>query len=331
LSGFLCKHLGLKKTVLLGVAAVLASVLFTSLSNYYFIMLFLRFILGVGIGLYLPAAISILSGLRSSKTRGKFISFHETAVPTGYIIGPTVAGFALLSGLSWGRCLQIWLIPAPFIIVALIVLLRKTANLHQYEHLQIDDGEKPVFSWFFSSFLLLLFALIFRSVVVSLIALLPLYWTGELRVEAHIAAFVFGIANIFGIFAQISAGHLSDVFGRLRVLIILNLLMTFMVAVCLSIPFSSLLIVCLIALSLTNHAFYPVVFTFVSEMAPPERKGKLLGVTIAITGFSQSLHSAVLGSLADNFGFGIAWFYAILQSCLSCLFLIAVGKTRLKN
>ncbi|MEM2111104.1 MAG: MFS transporter [Candidatus Bathyarchaeia archaeon] len=328
LSGFLCKRLGRKSIILLGVAAVSFSILFTSLTNHYLAMLFLRFLLGVGLGTYLPAAISILSDLSSSKIRGKYIGFHETAVPTGYIAGPIVAGFALFSGLSWSDCLQIWLIPVPFIIAAQVIFVREHANQQPPEHLQTDDGEKSAGSWPFLSFLLLLLALIFRGVVVSVIALLPLYWTEELGVEAYIAAFVLGLTNVLGILGQLSAGHLSDVFGRLRVLVILNLLMAVTLTVCLYMPFNTLLVICLIIFGLSNHAFFPVVFTFVSEMAIPEKKSQMLGITIAITGFSQSLHSTILGFIVDSYGFETAWFYVVVLSILSCLFLLVLRRIR---
>lgn len=65
----------------------------TALSTNYLHLVICRALEGFGEAFYFPASMSLLSDYHSKETRSKAMSFHQSSVYAGTIVGGTVAGF----------------------------------------------------------------------------------------------------------------------------------------------------------------------------------------------------------------------------------------------
>ena len=76
-AGSLSKFLGMKNTIVLGVAFTFIALLLVTFTRVYSFILFLFFISGLGAGLYLPNAISFLSYAFSTEKRGDILVYTK--------------------------------------------------------------------------------------------------------------------------------------------------------------------------------------------------------------------------------------------------------------
>jgi MFS family permease len=161
------------------------------------------------------------------------------------------------------------------------------------------------------------------------LGLLTLYWTKDLAFEIATAAFIVGVMRFSGPIGHIVAGYLSDIFGRLRVLIVFTFFFTVFLISSSYLPFGFLLIVSLLLFTALYDGYYPLLFVLISDTTLPQERTKTLGILLAISGIFTAFHLAITGFLAENFGFRIAWIYPIVLSALGCIFVVLL-KGRIK-
>ena len=329
--GIITDWLGQKKVIILGITLCSLGILLTSLIKNYVVILILSFISGAGYALYLPTAISHLSEIFIKK-RGLYIGIHETAVPLGRAVGSIFAGLALIWGLGWTGSLQIYFIlPILGIIIQLAFMKQPpTKTFPRDQQINKKSGLlKLNTSWSSTTFLLVLGATICHFVGESFLGLLTLYWTKDLAFEIATAAFIVGVMRFSGPIGHIVAGYLSDIFGRVRVLIVFTFFFTVFLISSSYLPFGFLLIVSLLLFTALYDGFYPLLFVLISDTTLPGERTKTLGILLAISGIFTAFHLAITGFLAENFGFRIAWIYPIVLSALGCIFVILL-KGRIK-
>lgn len=333
LSGFLSGLMGRKKFIVAGVILSSICMLLTSFTTNFWLILILQFIAGFGFGTYLPSALSILSELFPPETRGRYIGIHEVAAPAGFTVGPILGGLMLMLGAGWSGGLQIWIVPAVIILLSQLVLMRGCfLRLPQDAQAssKIGDALKLPSSWSINNYLLLIGSLVCHNAMFSLISMLPLYWTSELNVEVSNAAFIFGVIRVFGIFGQLGAGYLSDVFGRLKVMLAIHSLGSVALVFSAYLEFNPLLIVSLFISSTLFDAFMPVSFALISDLTPPMERSKMIGFTLAISRIFIALSPTIIGLLAESLGFKTAWMFPITLTFIGIPFLILL-KGRLNS
>jgi MFS family permease len=321
-SGFINAKLGRRKAIILGTAITSICLLLLSLTSDYFSLLILRFSIGLSSGTYLPAALSTLADLFPTEKLGRYIGFHEMAVPAGMTFGPVFVGLALGRGVSWSRIVQIWVIPATIILISQLLFVREPRR--EPSHVSTAETERTPKSN--SLPIKCLFALIailsLRGIATAETSLLPTYWVNDLRIEADMAAFIYGISSVFAIVGQVGAGYLSDIFGRLKVLLTIQILGSLLLIPTSYLQFGPPLFVSFAAFSLLSNGFMPVLFVLISERTQPIERAKTIGIVLASGGISNTIGPTLLGLVAGSFSFKMAWIYPIISSFLSIPFLI---------
>lgn len=324
LAGSLVKRIERKNMIILSLITVSLAQFLSTLTNIYLLILVLTFISGLGFGAYLPSAISLLSEIVPLEKRDRYIGFHETAFAIASMIGPIFVGMVLQLGFGWRESIQLWII---FVFVALtlqIKLVRKKTGVQFFQgSSQNNESDKslhdywsPLHNFLFQA------SVICRNVGVSMISLLPIYFTRQLGMDESTASFILGIASFTAVFGQAVSGYLSEIAGRFRLLQILSfLLFSSLIYIAFS-SFNPLLIVVLSILAFAIHSSMPVALAFISHITHPSERSKNIGVMMASIGVSAALHTFIMGYLANNLGFPAAISYSIGLSLVGFILLI---------
>ena len=316
-AGFLCARMGRIKTIVLSAVIMVLSIVFLSLSNDYLSLSALDTMLGLCIGIYPPAGLSLISDLFSSKERGKYIGIHEAAVPAGMTLGPVFAGLMLNLGVGWNGIFQLCIVPSIIILISQLMFFRvKDGQLSPYDEPSVGTTSKQV-GWPAMYLIILIAVYFFRGVANSEVSLLPEYWVYDLGVEVGTSAFIFGIMRIFSIFGQVGVGYLSDIFGRLRILLVLQIFGAILLIPTSYLAFGPLLFASYAGFSILSNSFMPVMFALVSDQSRPEERPKNIGMVMSIGGISTIINPTILGLLAESYSFGMAWIYPIVTGFAS--------------
>lgn len=111
----------------------------TALSTNYLHLVICRALEGFGEAFYFPASMSLLSDYHSKETRSKAMSFHQSSVYAGTIVGGTVAGFM---GQYYGWHTSFYLFGGLGVILGVVLLgfLKEPVRGQAEVHEEIEDS-----------------------------------------------------------------------------------------------------------------------------------------------------------------------------------------------
>jgi MFS family permease len=93
LAGLVCDRFSRKALILGGLIFWSLITLATALSTSYWQLLVFRALEGLGEAFYFPASMSLLSGYHDARTRSRAMSWHQSSVYAGTIVGGAFAGW----------------------------------------------------------------------------------------------------------------------------------------------------------------------------------------------------------------------------------------------
>ncbi len=190
-----------------------------ALAPHYGIVLLASMILGAGMALWHPAALSVLS-YRLASRRGFALSIHGMGGNIGNAVGPAMVGI-LIGTVAWQTAS--WMLAIPLILLALLmwVALRKIPG--------VVEGNPTSARQYLSSLIdllrnrALLILVICNSLramgTVCVFTFFALYCSEDLGFSPAKVGFYYMLMMASGIASQPILGHLSDRFGRSAVLI----------------------------------------------------------------------------------------------------------------
>ena len=201
-------------TINIGISLLISAV-FVSLMgiahNYYLIMLF-AILAALGHACFHPAALSMVSRLCSSESRGRLTSYFVVGGNFGYAIGPVLAG-----GLVWWLGLPgllLLVLPAIVMAFALKYILPEgitRACTPSAVPVPIDTShtitsKKP--------FIILMIASILRAwAIFAAITFLPMYLVSQ-GYDLIMASMIVTLMLLAGVAGQVVGGYFSDRYGR---------------------------------------------------------------------------------------------------------------------
>jgi MFS family permease len=282
-----------------------------------------------------------LSDVFPPEKRGRIIGIHEMAAPAGMVLGPVITGILLTLGLNWNGTLQVWAIPTMIVLALQLVFLRGVGQREETNMpARKDDPPKSVVekSGAASSprstriLLLIVLAMILRNVASMGMNLLPVFWVADYGVAISTAAFVFGIVRIFSIFGQAGAGYLSDIFGRTRVMLMLQIAASIMWVPSFYLPFGPYLFISLSIVSIFSYGFMPVIFSYMSDTSrSTAERARMIGIIQASSGVGGVINPTVIGYLVDKFSYQIAWLFPVTAAFSSIpILMLATRKIKTK-
>ncbi|MEM3462486.1 MAG: MFS transporter [Candidatus Bathyarchaeia archaeon] len=313
-SGLCSARFGPRNIIVFGTALSAAFAFLLSISTSYPAMAMLAFIAGLGLGVYLPQALTLLSEHYGRGRRGAIIGIHETAAPIGQMAGPLWAG-AMLSSLGWDGCLRAWALPGALIAIAFPIIAPKREEAVKRVDKAPGGGGWPL-GLYIPTVLLVSFV---WSANLGLISMIPLYMVRSSLADAAFAAFLMGITRFSGALGQLAGGLLSDMIGRLKVLMAIVLITAFSTVGVAFAPYGPAMIASMLVQAMAGSAFFPVTYAAISDNTSPGDRAKVIGVVNTSSGLlGGALSPMVIGYLADSFGFKAAFLYPVVVGFLAC-------------
>lgn len=321
-ASFLSEKIGAKQSILLSILWFSSTALCITLVNSYLELLLAMLIFGLGLGMYFPSGISLISELFPSESRGKVLGIHEAAPPVGMIISFFVA--SLFAGMSlWKPLFMFCALPGfllAFMFWRYVKEERGKTSFRTYTAFRVvlkDHG-----------LLLLLVPFTLNVICVQgILGMFPLYLVNECSVDASTAAIIMGIARIGGILGSFIAGLISDKFGRTPTLFILLATTAAFTLSFALFPFSSFTILALFFSIFSTDGYYPVNFALISDIMSPTTRasGAALHMTVALI-IGGGMAPVIAGWIADVWGFYFVFLFLASSAALGTLLLWALRK-----
>lgn len=289
---------GYKRSILLSLLVSSLVFLLFAYTRLFSVFYIYSFIMGLSIGLYIPAAIPLITEYFSEKDWGKAIAIHDSAAPISIFVTPFIA-ILLLHFLTWrGACIVFAIC---FLISAFVVFLAS-------EEVKIKDPMIISFKRVIRMPQLWLIGIIFTSASganLGVYFICPLYMTKELHMDMAHANAILGISRLGSIGVAMLIGFIVDrmeLKKTMRLLIFFTGILTILVALSppryVGIP--------LFFQAVIVSGVFPVGLVSIARLFGREIRGMATGFTMAISvGIGGGLIPYLLGLSGDLLSFRI--------------------------
>src|SRR5918995_534636 len=157
----------------------------------------------------------------------------------------------------------------------------------------------------------------------AVIPVLPRYVKGPLGEGDFVVGFVVGAFAFTGLAARPLAGHLADLRGR-RLAVILGSLLAAVAGLLYFIPGLPALVLSRFALGAGEGTVFTAGATWVVDLAPPERRGRIVGLYGLAVWTGLSLGPPIGDFLLDAGGYDLVWAFATAAPLLGALVALRV-------
>lgn len=325
--GALSDRVGRKPIILLGmVLSGLGGVIIASASSYIEMLVGTALIGLGGGGAFIGIMVSIIETVTSTRI-GLAMGLFELAAYGGSSFGTALGGYlAVAEGLRY-----------PFYIILALSAAGAAAGLFvipetrplKREKQKASTGLRGRYAATLRDLMPLCVAGFSSKIMDSLVwSFLPLLLVGLgmgiAEVVAVTSSFTFSWA-----LAQPLTGHISDKLGRKRIILIG--LFTSAISI---LPFMLtenflLLLVLALALGVEMALFYTPLIAMVSDIAPPELEGTLIGIYRFFRDMGYFVGPILLGEVADAYGLNYAFYVASLSLFIAMVVLYFSSKETL--
>jgi MFS family permease len=322
-----------KKGFLLVLALVWIGVPYAvmSFTHSYGVLLVCMALVGIGNNIWHPAAIPTLA-YRYPERKGFVLSLHGMAGNLGEALAPLVIG-ALLTWFSWRTVVVMNVVPG--IAMAAMILLMLGAFSVAKSHDPNDINAKAAQPWSARKYMADLGSLLrnkglmmvsisamFRTLTqVGLLTFLPLYLAYEMGYNTFIVGVCMAVLQIAGFAASPVAGHLSDKWGRRKV-VMSSMLLTGVTIAGMVLAGNSVWFVVFVALvGSFLYAMRSVLQAWAIECTPRHLAGTGVGLQFGITAIGGGIAPSLFGMIADARGLQVA-FYGLAVTIVLGNFLV---------
>ena len=275
-SGFISARLNHKRTIILSNTALGLALIGTAICRDVWLLRLGLFIVGMAAGLYLPSAISTLTGLINSRHWGKALAIHDIAPNLSFVAAPLIAE-AIMARFSWRIA---------FILFGLAALVMSPL-FARFGRGGEFLGEAPGFLSFRelvanSSFwiMVFLFSLGICSTL-GIYTMLPLYLVTEHAIDRNLANTLIALSRLSGLIMAFAGGWAADRFGPKWTLKIVFLITGFMTVLLGIVPGSYIPIIVFLQ-PLVAVCFFPAGFAALSFIVPPKSRNIAVSLTVPL-------------------------------------------------
>ncbi len=286
-------------------------------SNYGIILLCMALV-GIGMFLWHPAAITSISEMYPTR-RGYGLALHELGSNLGDTLAPLAAGF-LLGYLSWRQVLSINVAVG---LVFMLIIVRMVA------HARSQRREEAPRTLSVAEYLeglrillrnvnLLILALVsgVRSMTQQgLTMFLPLYLVNDLKVPTALLGLYLSLVQASGMVATPIAGTLSDRIGPKRVATAGMFTTSLVVLGFAAFDLGSAFVAALALLGFFVYSMRPAIFRWAIGLVPRQYEGATVGTLFTTQAAFSTLMPLIGGAIADRYGL-LTVFYFIAGTIL---------------
>ena len=317
--GVLADRIGARRVIVGGLVLIALTSVGIGLSGSYPWLLVGLVVMGVASGSYHAPASALIAETFPFARRGVALGTHTTAGHLAFFAAPLVAGALALAG-TWRLPYVIFAL-APLLCAVLLLRVappgERSRERHEWLATFTDIGRVAR-----SIGPLVSISIVGQVLISSALAFLTLYLVDARGVSPAIAAGLFGVPQLAGLFAAPTSGMLSDRFGRPAVLLgaIVASAPAVWLLVALPIEFVVLPLL-LIGACLSFRATATEVL--IIDTTPSTRRSTVLGTYYLVNQPVGGIAAPLFGAIADAIGIGNS--FAWLAAGFAVLAVIALG------
>lgn len=337
-AGWLSDRIGPRYMLLIGISGVAAAGAFIGLSPAYGALIGGLLLLGVAGGGYHPAASAVISRVVAPERRGRALGVHIVGGSTSHFLAPLIAA-GLVSLAGWRGSFLALAAPVAILGFVIFALIQRrihhahgSASVHEAraratasdEDARTDDGDaaesteapepgtdpraegRPRASTAVRMTVFLVVTGVISASVASTIPFIPLYLVDVRGIDDRIAAGFMSVIFGAGFFAAPLGGWLSDVFGRVRVMIAIGLLSAPLLALITVAPFPAVMFILLLAIGTLMFTRMPTAEAHIAAEVSERHRTTVLGIYFFSGMEGSALLTPLLGSAIDRWGFDTA-------------------------
>jgi MFS family permease len=312
-AGFYSGRFGYKRSIALSLAIssfVLFLISFVKVFSAFYIF---SFILGFATGIYLPAAILLITEYFAENNWGKSIAIHDSAASISIFSTPFILLF-FLHFCAWRGVFEVFAVV--FLISAIIFYsISDEIKIRHSQKIRLGNLLKTQCLW--ATIIIWIFA---SGANIGVYLIVPLYLTKELSLSIEYANSILGTSRLGGIGVAVLCGFLVDRFS-LRKLMFAMLFLSGLFTVLTGVASARFMGVSLFFQAIFATGFFPVALVAATKMFSRETRSMATGIILAFSViFGGGLTPYLLGFAGDllSFRFGIS-LLGILVSLSSLL------------
>lgn len=325
--GLLADRIGSRAVIAGGLLAMGLTSVLIGLAGSYWLLIVGLVLMGIAAGTYHAPASAMIAETFSFERRGIALGTHTTAGHLAFFAAPLVAG--ILAAQSTWRTPYVAFALAP--IVCAFVLLRiappgtRASEKHEWLATFADIGRvaRAVGS-------LVSISIVAQVIISSALAFLTIYLVDARGVPAAVAAGLYGVPQLAGLFAAPLSGFLSDRFGRPAVLLGALVLGGPAAWLLTALPVE-LAVIPLLLIGATLSFRATATEVLIIDNTPVTRRSTVLGTYYLVNQPVGGIAAPLFGVLADATGIGVAFNWlaaAFLLLSVVALVAVAAGAAR---
>lgn len=319
--GHLAEARGMRKTTMVvGMLILGAGVSLFSLAESFTLLLVTAFLISLGLSTYHPQGLAFLSE-QYHKAKGRIIGLHGVSGALGFSLAPIFMAF-VESSFGWQRVFSYAFLPALLAAIFLYRFLTVREVKHPARNRLTGKVGKGLVLLGISAFII---AFVFRG----LITFIPTFYVsfGESLEASNLILFATLIPSIVG--APIG-GHLSDRFGRLKVIALTLVPIGPLLFLFAQTP-GSFGPVLLFTIGLFRALNFPVYLAHASDIASLGEGGSSIGLVLGSVFAAGAISPSVVGYSIDIFGYQTTYQLLAMLALVSAVPVLLALRLRRSN
>jgi MFS family permease len=307
-SGWLADRIGTRLLITVGIVGVAVAGLLVGLSQTYIMMIVFLVLMGFAGGGYHPAATPMISMSVEPKKRGRALGFHLIGGNSSFFLAPIIAG--AIAGV-WGWRVSFLGLAVPTAIFGTFFyffMSRRPGMSRSGPAAKGHFDEAPPAPGNVRRLVaFLILNVLGGGAGMSIMAFLPLYAVDQFGTSEQTAASLLSIVWSAGMWAGPVGGYLSDRIGRVPVIVVTSLIGGILIYTLNLAPWSLPFMAVLLFLGISNSLRMPVTEAFIIDQTEVRNRSTIYGIYYFTMGGTGAVFSPIMGSVIDNWGFGICF------------------------
>ncbi len=297
-SGLFSGRVGYKRSIITSLLLLsIATFLIPFVYNFSLLYLF-SFLLGFSVGIYLPAAIPLITEYYSEKQWGKAISIHDTGASAAIFATPLISIF-LLYFFKWRDM---------FMVYGVFFLLCAVIFYFVSREVKISNPPRAIFKEIIKRRALWLQAILWIFVAganLGIYSITPLYLTKELKMNISFANTILAISRLGSIGVAVACGFIVDKFN-LRYVILIMVFITSIFTILLGTIGVKYIAFVLFFQAIFVTGFFPIGLVAIARIFDRKTRSLATGIILALSIlFGGGLIPYFLGVSGDLYSFGL--------------------------
>lgn len=307
--GVICDRVGRRPLSILGPLLATISAILSGLAQNFYELLAYRLVMGVGMSMWMIAAMARIADNASPSMRGKITSTYQAANMIGTTAGPAVGGFIAQLSNSYRAPFFFYAASTLASMVTALILVRESApSQRQHSKLSIQANFRKFLKFLNFPILMATFMILTNHIRFSAWnTLLPLYGGDVLSLNSGEIGLIMSTLTLTQFLILTPAGYVIDKYGR-KIALIPSFIIAAVAFVIL--PFSKDFFSATIVAAFLGVAsgLGGATWALATDLSPEESRGSFMGFWHTFGDIGTSIGPIILGFIADSYGFSPAFY-----------------------